>query len=77
MVFMSTLTNFIENSIQVLPALVVITDFPLRWPASTFISDLYLLTLIGLIPKHAFPCKTITIYTPRTTYSAADDVTPI
>lgn len=68
MAIMSALTNFTENSIQNLPALVVVTDFPLRWPASTFISDLYLLTLIGLIPKHTFPCKTITMYTPCTTY---------
>lgn len=63
MVFMSPLINFPENSIQVLPALVVVTAFPLRFPANKFNNDLYLLTLIGLFPKHTVPCKTTTIYT--------------
>lgn len=53
--FTNELVIFAENSIQELPALVVISAFPLRLPTNMFIRNLYLFTFIVLFVKHIVP----------------------
>lgn len=56
--FMSCkLYSLAEKPMQDLPVSVVISAFPLRRPANTFIHNLYLFTSIDLFPKHTVPCE--------------------